>query len=1019
LNAHFKKENYRVLVVNDDRTQLLRISRILEKQNLEVLRFSNGAEVVAYLDRRERADLIVTDLHMPEVDGWKLCRLVRSREYGPYNDTPVLATSAVFCGEEAQSLTAGLGANALLRAPFTSAELIRCVKDLLTGEIPSIRTRLLLIPFPGKKFRGLANCFRRFGYEVLEESDAELALKHLEVWKPAVVIIDHDHQGRVLDKVLRRERQEASFNANLVVLDEGWQGSQVDLLRRGADACVRCNAEPDYVVSLTEKMSRVRALFRLQDLVEYQKEELRSQKESFRGIFEAIPDAAIIYDQRGQIKAVNDATTTLLGASAASLVGRRVADFIVADDLEETFGNGWSEGLFSVYQASLVACTGRASEVNIHQSPINYGLETCTVAVVKGLDMPAETYEAISSHEDNTFSMRGENAHDWEFWRSPQGHFLYSSPICKKITGYDPFEFEMDVDFLHRIAHPEDVQLVPQPDEEMSDDFLEAEFRIIDRSGGVRWLAYKSRPVYDDSGNYLGCRGAMRDLTLHKQLEGEKERLVAAVEQFSDSIAITDLEGHLEYVNPAFERNFGEGKESPLGSVYDMIFEEPIQNAIAQGAVWSGRRTRKVSEEEIKYVELTVSPVRDHDGVMSNLVWSERDVTAEVAMQERLMRAQRMEAIGTLAGGVAHDFNNLLSGILGYSSLLKGEVSTWQEIQQAADVIERAARRAADLTQKLLGFARQGKHKHEAFSIHESVAEVLTLLTRTTDPRIIIEGVLDAENPWIIGDSGQVGQVLLNLAINSTHAIDQNGRLTIYTRNLRRDQITEPMLQNQAYEEYLEIRVEDTGCGIPEAQLQRIFEPFFTTKEKGSGLGLAMVYGIVQNHDGWIHVDSAVGEGTTFILYFPVSEFEGKKEQEAAPTILSGKGKILVIDDEEIVRNIAANMLRRIGYEVITVEDGQEAVEYYAANYKYIDLVIVDMMMPRMDGRECFRALRSINPDVKAILSTGYSHNQTVQEIMDEGLLGFIGKPFELQEIASAVEKLIGKLEREEEDDAC
>ena len=174
-------------------------------------------EVVAYLDRRERADLIVTDLHMPEVDGWKLCRLVRSREYGPYNDTPILATSAVFCGEEAQSLTAGLGANALLRAPFTSAELIRCVKDLLTGEIPSIKTRLLLIPFPGKRFRGLANCFRRFGYEVLEEPDPELAVKHLEVWKPAVVIIDHDHDGIVLDKVLKRERQAASFNANLVV----------------------------------------------------------------------------------------------------------------------------------------------------------------------------------------------------------------------------------------------------------------------------------------------------------------------------------------------------------------------------------------------------------------------------------------------------------------------------------------------------------------------------------------------------------------------------------------------------------------------------------------------------------------------------------------------------------------------------------------------------------------------------------------------------------------------------------
>ena len=609
-----------------------------------------------------------------------------------------------------------------------------------------------------------------------------------------------------------------------------------------------------------------------------------------------------------------------------------------------------------------------------------------------------------------------ENTYDWEFWCSPLGHFLYSSPACKKISGYDAFEFEMDVNFLTRIAHPDDVDMVPRPQDHMTDDTIESEFRIIDRSGNTRWVTYKSRPVYDESGSLLGFRGAIRDLTRNKELENEKERLVAAVEQFTDAIAITDLEGRLEYMNSAFEASHGTGNGFNLGGVYDMVNEPPIQEAIGLGEVWSGRRHRQSREDGERVVEVTMSPVRDSSQRVRELVWSERDITDQVALHERLKQAQRMEAIGTLAGGVAHDFNNLLSGILGYSSLLKGAPTSWQETQQAAEVIEKAARRAADLTQKLLGFARQGKHKHDSFSLHESVSEVLTLLSRTTDKRILIEGILDAENPRMLGDSGQIGQVLLNLAINATHALEQGGQLTISTRNVLGSEIKALESTIEPANEYIEVVVKDSGSGISAEHLSRIFEPFFTTKENGSGLGLAMVYGIVQTHEGAITVQSKIGEGTSFSLYFPCQQ-----QFKAAPTPVKralpvGIGTILVVDDEEIVRNIATKMLRRIGYEVFSCSDGVEAVEFYTENSKTIDLVIIDMIMPRMDGRECFRALLKINPELRAILSSGYSRNQTVQEILDEGLMGYIGKPFEFQEIADLVARVLsdeGESERE------
>ena len=265
--------------------------------------------------------------------------------------------------------------------------------------------------------------------------------------------------------------------------------------------------------------------------------------------------------------------------------------------------------------------------------------------------------------------------------------------------------------------------------------------------------------------------------------------------------------------------------------------------------------------------------------------------------------------------------------------------------------------------------------------------------------------MLNAEKAWVRGDASQMSQVLLNLAINASHAMaDQGGRLTLKTSNVDSTGNSKPSPAGP----FLLVEICDEGCGIPRENLKRIFEPFFTTKENGSGLGLAMVYGIVQNHEGHIEVDSRVGHGTTFKLFFPV--FEGVRSvpapaPKAAP--VHGRGRILVVDDEEIIRNMANKMLRRLGYDVVTKTDGMEGLSYYREHHQEVDLVILDMIMPNMDGRDCFRALKRVNPEVQAILSTGYSLNQTVQEILDEGLLGVINKPYEFNQIADVVSRAL------------
>ena len=378
-------------------------------------------------------------------------------------------------------------------------------------------------------------------------------------------------------------------------------------------------------------------------------------------------------------------------------------------------------------------------------------------------------------------------------------------------------------------------------------------------------------------------------------------------------------------------------------------------------------------------------------------------------LEEQLFQAQKMESIGRLAGGIAHDFNNILTSIKGYAELLKIQFCEFNSKEKhAADVILKGVDRAANLTKQLLGFARGGKYNPVPLNVNNVIEEIVSVSEKIFEKNISITYLFEEEINTVEADRHQLDQVFTNLIINAWDAMPKGGVLGFKTENVFLDEDFSFRFPEFQPGEYVKISVTDTGVGMADEIQKHIFEPFFTTKGegKGTGLGLATVYGIVKSHNGHIAVYSEPGEGTTFSLYFPVSEseiVEIKKEFD----IVKGEATILVVDDEESVRGMAEDMLDVLGYRVMTASDGREAVALYTEKKNEIDLVILDMIMPVMAGKDTYMELRKINPGIKVLLASGYSQNDKTREILDEGAIGFVQKPFGIQELSKTLSETL------------
>lgn len=496
----------------------------------------------------------------------------------------------------------------------------------------------------------------------------------------------------------------------------------------------------------------------------------------------------------------------------------------------------------------------------------------------------------------------------------------------------------------------------------------------------------------------------------------DQARLVIAVENTAEVIVITDIEGNIQYVNPAFEKITGYSRaEATAQNIslldsgqHDPSFFEQMWDCLKRGEVWQGRFIHKKKDNSLYESEATISPVINTAGEIINYVSVQRDVTHEVQLEKQLRQAQKMEAIGTLAGGIAHDFNNLLLGIQGNISLSLLDLGSESPLFSNLKKIEQYVQNGVELTRQLLGFARGGKYEVRLTDLNRLLKEQNLLFSRA-NKAVVFKDDFDT-NLWNVeADQGQIEQVILNIYMNAMQAMPAGGTLTVRTENLTIDEERLTPYRVKAGD-YIKITVADTGIGMDKKTQARIFDPFFTTREmgRGKGLGLASVYGIIKNHEGFINVDSQKDRGARFEIYLPASRKPAPPQQITVEEFSHGYETVLLVDDEEMIVDVGKRMLDKLGYETLTAMNGAEAIEIYKSRRKEIKLVILDMVMPKISGGETFDRLKKINPAIKVILCSGYSIDGQATEILKRGCKTFIQKPFNLKTLSQNIRAVLG-----------
>jgi two-component system, cell cycle sensor histidine kinase and response regulator CckA len=685
--------------------------------------------------------------------------------------------------------------------------------------------------------------------------------------------------------------------------------------------------------------------------------------------------------------------------------------------------------VFSGYTNKLVAGTGAAHGLIwlLGVGMIGLGRRTLSKSALL-LEQSEERYRTVADYTA-----------DWEYWVAPDGSFRYVSPSCEEVCGYSQGEFYRDPELLLKIVHPKDVPLFSDHQDDGQLCSVQFDFRIITRSGQTRWIAHSCRTVFGRDGHPNGRRAGNRDITnrvlmeqrLHEQallLEQEiAERQVAqenlqeqsvileeeieirrqaeeagrlSEEKFSKAFQLAPLimtitagDGTFLEVNNRFSELTGFSRQESLGrTAVDLGLITEKDRGLISGVVWREDR-----------ISVTVLPLSTKDGrplvceyhgeiitvgEQQCLLSIALDVSEQKKLEEQLRHSQKLEAVGELAGGIAHDFNNILTVILGYGSMMELAMKKDDPLKEKLDQILAASEKAAQLTRALLAFSRKQVMNPKVGNLNDIVQGVQKFLVRIIGENIQLKCIFNDAELIVNADQGQLEQVLINLITNARDAMPAGGVLTLESRTVDQDEVNGQVQGCAAAGSYALVSVTDTGSGISEEIRKRIFEPFFTTKEtgKGTGLGMAIVHGIVSQHNGFIAVDSVPGQGTTFRIYLPLVAKEAAGDPDAAleEPLRGGSEAVLVAEDELAVRTFMASVLSQYGYRVILARDGEEAVQQYLANRDQIRLCIMDMIMPGKSGKEAFDEIRRLDPGAAALFLSGY----TAEIIRSQGDLG-------------------------------
>jgi two-component system, cell cycle sensor histidine kinase and response regulator CckA len=605
----------------------------------------------------------------------------------------------------------------------------------------------------------------------------------------------------------------------------------------------------------------------------------------------------------------------------------------------------------------------------------------------------------------------------------PDWSLTFVGGEVERLTGYTSREMLGEVTLWRSLIHPDDIEPVCESIRNAvchRERILRVECRIVRKNGEVRWVSDRRQMIYDDSGMLLCVDGLCMDITEQKRAEEERRLLAAAVECAADASMVTDAKWNVQYVNPVFEKVTGYGREEILGrNLYMIAADEEntrvyleIQDKVRSGTPWKGHLKNRRKDGAPLDLDIVISPIRGPGGKIVNHVVSLRDITREVQLEKQAKAAQHMEAVGTLAGGIAHDFNNALTGIIGFADLLRMRLGKEPKLQGDVDEILKCAERASTLTRQLLAFARRQVIEPVALDLNTVVRDISRLMKKVSGEQVEVRTRLTDGIPCILADRGQLEQVLLNLCLNSRDSMPGGGEFRVSTDAVAwegeraEDQAVMPAGQ------YVLLAVADNGTGMDDATRKRAFEPYFTTKArgKGTGLGLSMVYGIVKQNGGFVFLDTRPGKGTTFRVYFPASEaVSAEKEEKREAAVKGGAETILLAEDEEAIRTLAERSLRGYGYEILTARDGAEALALFEAHPE-ISIAVLDVVMPRMGGKEAFDAMRLLRPDLKTLFTSGYSVDRIHDSFVLLPGIEFLPKPYGPASLARRVREVLDKV---------
>ena len=782
---------------------------------------------------------------------------------------------------------------------------------------------------------------------------------------------------------------------------------------------------------LEEKVAeRTRALQDEKEKVEQAYQALQESERKFREFTESSSSAIFIH-QNGLFCYVNPAAERLMECSKEELLNTDVIHVVHPDfrDLVRSKAGMRKKGKTSYvrYEVKLLTRNGNERWIDLTTCMIDYGGEPAILGTAFDITERKKAEEALAEQEARLRTLIN-SMPDFVCFKDGEGRWLEANQFAIELFKMEGFDFhgKKDSELAEELEFYKDVFLTCERTDELAWNAggpSQVEEAVPQPDGSVQIFEVIKVPIFKEDGSRKALVIIGRDITERKEaaeaLMAEKERLAVTLRSIGDGVISTNRQGNIVLMNEEAEKLTGFSQNEAINKPLDEIFRlkdghtgEPLpcphQMVIETGQlIRQSNHTILISRDGQEHlIADSGAPIRDANGEIIGTVLVFRDVTEKRRLEEELFKAQKLESIGVLAGGIAHDFNNILTAILGNISLAKLSVIHEEKLYNWLSEAEKATSRAQELTQQLLTFSRGGAPVLKDISLQDLLVQTVEFVLRGSNVRS--EFHIEDDLWSVKADEGQISQVLNNLVINAQQAMPEGGTIIISAENVSTiEQDSHPFPAGK----YVKITIADEGVGIPEKLLSKIFDPYFTTKQAGSGLGLATSYSIIKKHHGYIEVESVVNEGTSFHIYLPALETPVEKSTPPTERFVKGCGKILVMDDDPMVREVIAHLLSAAGYQVDFATEGREAVEKYQhqlqENHCY-DAVIMDLTIPGgMGGKETIQKLLEIDPGVKAIVSSGYSNDPVMAQFQKYGFKGIIKKPFKLKDITSVLQSVL------------